>query len=141
MTDWERIRELMNAAIDGLSAVDARRIAPEDRARCAEVAGTRVSVHDALISAWTAPENLRSEVIRARGRLGDAAPCTPDTARALIHVAQLCAELVGAARLDLPDDPDDNTIDARIGALCGWYRDHLPDVVQRALAEDRSPEA
>jgi hypothetical protein len=120
-SDWEQIRRLMNAAIDGLAAADALQIEPADRGRTTQVGGHRVSIQDALTSAWTGPENLRDEVVRARGRLGEPAPYTPDTARALLHVAQLCAALVGTTQLDAPYNDAGDTLGAQLDALTRWY--------------------
>ena len=132
-TDWALVRTVMAAAIDACEAAERLGIGERDRAL---PTGTGASVSDVLTSAWTYPENVKYEVVRARHRLGDDAPYRPELARAIRGAAAACAELVGATRLDdeVPDDGESGgrPIRAKMERLAAWYREQMVPQLERA---------
>jgi HD-like signal output (HDOD) protein len=95
-TDWNLIRDVLNAAIDSCERLEQAGYAEEQRSRSVQVGGRQVNVLEFLISAWTLPENVRYEIIRARHDENLDLPYVPETARILTAVAAACAELIGA---------------------------------------------
>lgn len=69
-TDWNVVRNLMNAAIDACERIEASGYVEADRDAVIDIAGQEVSVHDLLVSAWTYPEKLRYQIIRERHDAG-----------------------------------------------------------------------
>jgi hypothetical protein len=131
-TDWDLVREVMNAAIDACEHAERLGIAEDDR----ELSTTKppvVSVFDVLTSAWTYPESVRYEIIRARHDLSDDAPYRLELARIIAAVGEACAELVAARRLDDPT-PAGPTIRAKARALSAWYRDRFRTALTDAIS-------
>jgi hypothetical protein len=128
-TDWELIRELMAATIDACEATERLGVRETDRPL---LTGTGANVFDVMTSAWTYPENVRYAVVRARHELSDDAPYRPELARVLTEVGAVCAELVGAQRLDEASANRTKSVRQTVQALVRWYRDQMP--VQLALA-------
>ncbi|MDN7181439.1 hypothetical protein M0D69_26245 [Caballeronia sp. SEWSISQ10-4 2] len=125
-TDWNLIREVLNAAIDTCEGLERAGYAEEHRSQTVQVNGQQVSVQDFMISAWTLPENARYEVIRARHEKNLDLPYVPESARILTAVAAACAELVGA------DDAPPAELYMR--GMINWYQNHFDPNVQRALS-------
>ena len=131
-TDWSLVRELMNAAIDACEAAERLGLREADRGLRTSSGAT---VWDVMTSAWTYPENVRYAVIRARHDVGDDAPYRPELARPIVAAAAVCAELVGATKLDSTPDPktrSSETIRQEIEALTGWYRRHMVEQLGQA---------
>ena len=135
-TDWTLVRELMTAAIDACEAADRLALAAEDRGL---PTGSGASVWDVLTSAWTYPENVQYAVVRARHDLADDAPYRHELGRPLVAAAAVCAELVGATRLDdsprTVDGTDAPSVRRTVTQLADWYREQM--VPQLARAADR----
>jgi len=123
ITDWDLIRDVLAAAVDACEAAEELGLTELDRSR--PTGGDGVSVFDVWVSAWTYPENLELEVLRARHDLGEDVPYVPEVARVLRHVGELCGSLVGATRLDaLPDEQHPSIRDSVTG-LSNWYRETM----------------
>jgi HD-like signal output (HDOD) protein len=125
-TDWKLVRELLNAAIDSCERLEQAGYAEEHRNRSVQIDGRQVSVQEFLISAWTLPENVRYEVIRARHDRNLDLPYVPETARILTAVAAACAELIGAG--DMPPT------ELHMRGMIDWYRNHFDPHMQRAIS-------
>jgi hypothetical protein len=138
VTDWELVRDLMNATIDACEAVEALRLSEQDRARST---GDAVTVSDVMISAWTYPENLRYAVIRARHDLQDDARYFPELARVLVSSAALCGELVGATRLDArtPTVMTRDGIRPAVRGMIDWYGSQMIPRLTHAAASPPPP--
>lgn len=142
-TDWKLIRNLMNSALDALEAADRHGPLENKRAATTDVKGVPVNVFSFMQSAWTYPENLKYTLIRARHELQQNKPYTPEVARALFKVAEVCAELVGCSNTTAkvvgvdPHDPKQaKSIEEMVLGLANWYREHftpgLSDAVRNA---------
>ncbi|MBB3004019.1 HD-like signal output (HDOD) protein [Paraburkholderia tropica] len=124
-TDWNLIRDVLNAAIDSCERLEQAGYAEEHRSRSVQVGGRQVNVLEFLISAWTLPENVRYEIIRARHDENLDLPYVPETARILTAVAAACAELIGAGGTP-PAEP-------HVREMIDWYRNHFDPNVERAI--------
>jgi hypothetical protein len=125
-TNWKLIREVINAAIDSCERLEQAGYFEDHRSRSVQVGGQQVSVQEFLISAWTLPENVRYEVIRARHDRNLDLPYVPETARTLTAVAAACAELIGAG--------DTPPAESYVRGMINWYRNHFDPSVQRAIS-------
>jgi hypothetical protein len=132
-TDWNLIRDMMNAAIDACERVEAAGYTESDRCATINVQGRKVSVHDFLISAWTLPENIRYQIIRERHDKGANLPYVPEAARILIAMAQASAELIGAGTVA----PAGN----EVRSMVSWYGNHAAPHIEQAIAEQRRASA
>jgi hypothetical protein len=135
-TDWNLVREVMNAAIDACEHAERLGVGEDDR----ELVTTKppiVSVFDVLTSAWTYPETLRYEIVRARHDVGDDVPYRLELARIIAAVGETCAELVGARKLDAPAPSarGPQTIRTRTEAMANWYRDRFRAALTDACAK------
>ena len=126
-TDWNLIRELMNSVIDACEAIDELVLTANDRD--APTGAGPSNVYDVLQSAWTYPENARYAVICSRHDLGDDKHYTPESARAIVHVAQLCGELVGASNAE--------TIQKPAREVAQWYREQMTPQITKAIDAKR----
>ena len=129
-TDWTLVRKLMNAAIDACE--HAERLGVNETHRALPTGVDDVTVRDVLTSAWTYPENVKYDVIRARQRLGDSRPYKPELARALEHAASVCGELVGS---DLVGE--DRNSASQVEALARWYEEVMTPQLESALGTRR----
>jgi hypothetical protein len=135
-TDWALVRTLMDAAISACEQVD--RLGLKESDRMLPTGTGNVVVWDVMTSAWTYPENVRYDVVRARHRLGEDAAYPPECARVLREAASVCAELVGASRLDEAaaaggDQAARRSIRALVEGLAVWYRDQMVPQLTRAV--------
>jgi hypothetical protein len=136
MTDWNLIRDVMNAALDACEHAERLKLGASDRdlrTRSAPV----VSVFDILTSAWTYPEKLGYEIIRARHALSTDVPYRLELARVVAGVGAACAELVGSDALDHPVDLGDNaaqSLRSRTAAMATWYRHRFTQALTEAAA-------
>lgn len=131
MTDWVLIRELTAAAIDACESAERLGAGETDRPL---LTGGGANVFDVMTSAWTYPENVRYSVLRARHTLGDDAPYRSELGRALGEVAAVCAELMGATRLDDVPAAGGIPVRATVRSLLRWYREEMPTQLARAIA-------
>jgi hypothetical protein len=129
-TDWDLIRALMASAIDACEAFEALGIQDHERDATAAAGKGPASVFDILTSAWVLPERLRSHIVRARHEAGLDAPYVPETARVLVHMAQACAELIGAK------DAAPAAEECRKAQR--WYADHAVPLARDAIAARRN---
>lgn len=131
-TDWDQIRQLLNTAVDVCETIDALDITESDRPRTLTVNGHPVSIYDYLTSAWTYPENLRTNIIRARHAQDGDQSYQPETARILQNVAAVCAEFIGAADTHTrvvgsnPFSPQEaKSLTEMLDSLNQWYQDNM----------------
>lgn len=125
-TDWNVVRNLMNAAIDACERIDASGYVEADRDAVIDIAGQEVSVHDLLVSAWTYPEKLRYQIIRERHDAGVDLPYVPETARILLAMSQAAAELVNAG--------DVTPAEEKLLKMIAWFDSHLASGIEAATA-------
>ncbi|MCZ7470216.1 hypothetical protein M0412_20495 [Agrobacterium sp. O3.4] len=125
-TDWNVVRDLMNAAINACERIEASGYGEADRDAVIDIAGQEVSVQDLLVSAWTYPEKLRYQIIRERHDAGDDLPYVPETARILLAMSQAAAELVNAG--------DVTPAEENIRKMIAWFDRHLASGIEAATA-------
>lgn len=128
-TDWALVRQMMATAIDACEEIEAMGYTETDRDRVVDVNGTAVSVHDFMVSAWTMPETMRYQLIRARHDAKSDQPYVPEASRIVVNMATACAELVGAQP----------TADMRaaVDHMLNWYRAHaLPRLAEAIGRKD-----
>lgn len=125
-TNWNLIREALNAAIDSCEKLEQAGYAEHHRSITIDVGGQRANVRDFLVSAWTLAENARYEVIRERHDQGLDLPYVPETSRILVAVAAACAELVGAGKSP--------PAEAFMRGMIDWYRNHFDTHVGKAIS-------
>lgn len=128
-TDWNVIRDMMNAAINACERIEASGYAETDRDATINAGSQQVSVHDLLASAWTYPENLRYQIIRERHETGGDLPYVPETARILLAMSQAAAELVNTG--------DATPAREKIQEIIAWFDNHLVTGVEAAKAARR----
>src|SRR5262245_53200974 len=83
-TDWNLIRDALNAAIDSCENLENIGYSEEDRGKTIDIGGRLVSVQDFLVSGWTIAEHARYQVIRERHEKRDDLPYVPETSRILV---------------------------------------------------------
>jgi len=132
-TDWNLVREMMTAAIDACERIENSGYTENDRDASFPVRQGSVSVHDALVSAWTYPESMRYRIICERHAAGTDNPYVPEAARILIAMAQASAELVGAGASQ-PARED-------IRKMIDWFGNHATPGIERAIADRRRNDA
>lgn len=125
-TDWNVVRDLMNAAINACERIEASGYVEADRDAVTDIAGQEVSVQDLLVSAWTYPENLRYQIIRERHDAGGDLPYVPETARILLAMSQAAAELVNAG--------DVTPAEEKLRKMIIWFDSHLASGIEAATA-------
>jgi len=128
-TDWDLIREVLNAAIDSCEGLERSGYTEEHRNQTVDVSGQQISVQEFMISAWTLPENARYEVIRQRHEKNLDLPYVPESARILVAVAAACAELIGAGEAPPAEQ--------YMRGMINWYRNHFDPNVQRAISTEQ----
>jgi hypothetical protein len=128
-TDWNLIRELMAAVIDSCEQIEAAGYTEQDRGLTVDVSGQTVSLQEFMVSAWTLPENLRYQIIRDRLAKGAGLPYIPETARAIVKMAEACSELVGAGEA--------KPAEAEARRAIQWYRAHAVPHILQAIAASR----
>lgn len=132
-TDWQQIRDMMNTVIDSCEQIEAAGYREEHRSAKVQIDGRDYSVHEFLISAWTLPENLRYRIIQERHTQGTSLPYIPESARALVAMAQACAELIGAR--------DTEPAKQAISGMQHWYTQYAVPHIRTALEQARQDEA
>ena len=138
-TDWNLIRELMNAAIDSCEQVENLDVSVSERAAFNVINNQRVTVWEYLQSAWIYPENSSYFITRARHVLGENKPFTPELARTLQGAALFCSELIGATKLDIPvrdvnpHSSGEKSIRRLALDLVEWYKNDFVSGVQKAI--------
>lgn len=126
-TDWQLIRALMNSVIDACEAVENLNVTDEERTL--PLATNPANVSDAIQSSWIYPENVQYEIIRIRHELGNDKHFTPESARALVNAAKVCAEMIGAG--------DAQPIQQPVKNLSQWYVAHMVPQVTNAIETKR----
>jgi hypothetical protein len=132
-TDWNLIRDAINAAIDSCEALENIGYREEDRGKTITVGGRSVSVQDFLVSGWSIAELARYQVIRERHEKGEDLPYVPEASRILIAVAQACAELVAGGENPAGGD--------FVRGMAGWFREHFDPNIRKAIqstAQDKT---
>lgn len=139
-TDWKLVREILDSAITACESVENLGISEEDRSATTTVNDNPVSVYEFLQSAWVYPENLRYSVIRARNKLGEDQPYTPETARIITQAAALCAELIGmesiresTSGIGHHSPNEEQTVEELARNLIKWYREHMIPGLETAV--------
>lgn len=128
-TDWNLVRSMLNAAIDACEALEMAGY--EEQHRPLMLSNGRATVHDLVVSAWTLPESMRYQIIRARHDAGTGAPYVPEAARILVNMAQAAAELTGA--------PTPRPIADPLQGMIRWYEKALPELrasIARGASQD-----
>lgn len=133
-TDWNLIRDMMNAAIDACERIEAVGYNENDRDVAIDVPGASVTVHDVLVSAWTYPENIRYRIIRERHEAGMDIPYVPEAARIVAAMAQASVELIGAG-------DDEPAASDEIRKMIAWFGNHAAPGIERAVEARRRGEA
>ena len=126
-TDWQLIRALMNSVIDACEAVENLNVTDEERT--IPLATNPANVWDTIQSSWIYPENVQYEIIRIRHERGNDKHYTPESARALVNAAKVCAELIGAGEAQAIQQPVQN--------LSQWYVAHMVPQVTNAIETKR----
>ncbi|UXT39775.1 hypothetical protein FY137_00655 [Agrobacterium tumefaciens] len=128
-TDWNSIRDMLNAAVDACERIETLRYGETDREATTDIGGQKVSVHDFLVSAWIYPEKLRYQIIRERHDTGVDLPYVPETSRILLAMSQAAIELVDAGEVT-PAKPD-------IQKMIDWFEEDLVRGIERAITTHR----
>lgn len=143
-TDWNLIKNVMNAAIDACEAVDRENLAEQERSATTNVAGVDVSVSDLMQSAWVYPENLSYSVIRTQHKLNCDKHYSSELARVISNVGKLCGELVDAQDTTsqvtginpyMPNHSE--SVEEMVTHLSQWYRHHMVVNVKAAINQTR----
>lgn len=128
-TDWNMIKEMMNAAIDACEKIEKTGYAAGDRDATINIGGQDVSVHDMLVSAWTYPENLRYQIIHERHYTDADLTYVPETARILLAMSQAASELVNAG--------NKAPAQKQLHEMIAWFNSHLAPSVENAISVRR----
>lgn len=128
-TDWNSIRDMLNAAVDACERIETLRYGETDREATTDIGRQKVSVHDFLVSAWIYPEKLRYQIIRERHDTGVDLPYVPETSRILLAMSQAAIELVDAGEVT-PAKPD-------IQKMIDWFEEDLVRGIERAITTHR----
>ncbi|MGC9346516.1 MAG: hypothetical protein ACP5JG_00130 [Anaerolineae bacterium] len=117
-TDWQLIRDVMNATIDACEELEALEVTAQEKgdpqARWGDYE-TGVSVGDFFDRFWRYPEGSQRDIIRLRSRLGIGdQKYYSEFARALINTAAACAEIIGVSQEDL--DRQDEGFESHCGS-------------------------
>lgn len=126
-TDWSLVRQMMATAIDACEKIESMGYVEAHRDRVVDVGGRPASVFEFMVSAWTMPETMRYQLIRARHAAGDDQPYVLEASRILVNMAQACAELVGS-------QPTPSMRDA-VTQMLAWYPDHALPHLARAIGQ------
>ncbi|WP_025129522.1 hypothetical protein [Pseudomonas sp. PH1b] len=126
-TDWQQIRDMMNTVIDSCEQIENSGYGEAYRSARVSIDGRDYSVHEFLISAWTLPENIRYQIIQERHDQGASLPYVPESARALVAMAQACAELIGAG--------EKAPAQQAIKGMNHWYRQYAVPHIRSALEQ------
>lgn len=125
-TDWDLIRNLLNAAVDACETVEKLGITEEDRSLMYTEGNQDIAtVYDFLQSSWTYPESLTDNVIRYRHELKANEPYINELSRTLIKVAELSARTVNAKDHLTTQLSDNQTMKESVEKLISWYRDYM----------------
>jgi hypothetical protein len=145
-TDWQLIREAMNATIDACEALEALEVTAREKGDPEVRWGdyeTGVSVGDFFTRFWQYPEGAQRDIIRLRASLdvGDQKHLS-ELARALIYTAAACAEVIGVSAKDLDLQDQDieshcgsakNSIRSQIEAIGRIYRTWMVPEIRNAI--------
>ena len=141
-TRWDLIKGLMTAVLDTCERIEALNISPEEKS--ATFASIRpVSVFEMLYSMQNYPDDVAYRVIRARHALADNKPFSSDLEKALINAARVCAELIGASRVQEPAGktgahaPEQQSIEESIVKLSQWYK-QVEHQITQAVTDSRT---
>ncbi|MFT3813025.1 MAG: hypothetical protein QM740_06560 [Acidovorax sp.] len=126
-TDWNLVRSMLNTAIDACEEIEAAGYSESHRGLM--LSNGRSTVYELMVSAWTMPESMRYEIVRARHDAGSAAPYVPESARILVNMAQAAAELVGAPTPESIADP--------VRGMVGWYGQVIPELRAAIESSDK----
>ena len=126
-TDWQLIRELMNSVIDACEDIENLDVTEDERNM--PLTASPANVWDAIQGSWIYPENVHYEVIRIRHDLENDKYTTPESARALVNAAKVCAELIGAGQAQSIQDP--------VKKLAQWYPTQLVPQITNAIEKKR----
>ncbi len=138
-TDWNLIREVFNSAVNALETVDRLGIDENHRHLPFQRDGADIChVWDFLQSAWTYPENLSFDVVRARHDLNADRPYTNEKSRTLLKVAQLCAELIDAKEVQaqaVTIGSTKSSIEGAVTNLADWYRSYMISALEQVMKQ------
>lgn len=127
-TNWDLIRSMMNTAIDACERIEAAGYDETQRGLVVETEHGEVTVYDLIVSAFTFPENMRYQIIRARHDAGADLPYVHEFSRVLTAMAQASAELVGAK--------ESAPVEDGLRQMLSWYHAHAVPALERVLKQD-----
>lgn len=130
-TDWDLIRSMMNTAIDACARIEAAGYDETQRGLVVDTEHGQATVYDLIVSAFTFPENMRYQIIRARHEAGADLPYVHEFSRVLTAMAQASAELVGAK--------DSAPAEDELRQMIAWYQAHAVLALERTLRQDAGP--
>ena len=145
-TDWELVREVLNATIDACEALEALDVKPSEKGDPAIRWGdfdTGVSVGDFFQRFWRYPEGAQRDIVRLRAHLDvEDQKYLSELGRALINTAAACAEIIGVPPDDL-DRPVDgfvphcgsgaNTMRGQLEGIGSIYRRWMVPEIKAAI--------
>lgn len=126
-TDWNLIRSMMETAIGACEQIEAMGYIDAHRNLSIETSQGHVTVFDLIVSAFTYPENIRYQIIRARHDAGADQPYVHEFSRILVAMAQSSAELVGGK--------DAAPASESLEQMLAWYRDNALPNLRKAIEQ------
>lgn len=149
-TDWNLIREAMNATIDACEKLEKLEVkdseAGDHRARWGDYENG-VAVGDFFNRFWNYPEDASRDIIALKTKLNiEDRNLRPEIPRALIGAARACAEIIGVSPEDLDKTAEDfkahcgtagNSIKGQIDGIGSIYQKWMIPEITRAINEYR----
>ena len=153
-TDWNMIREALNATIDACEKLEMLEVndseAGDHRARWGDYE-TGVAVGDFFNRFWTYPEDASRDIIALRSKLSiEDHSLRPEIARALVSAARACAEVIGVSADDLDKTADDfeahcgtagNSIRGQVTGIGSIYQTWMVPEISRAITKYRKKDS
>ena len=149
-TDWEMIRETINATVDACEKLEALGVSDvemgDHRARAGDYEDG-VAVGDFFTRFWKYPEGSQRDIVRIRSQrgMGDLKYNT-ELGRALINTATACAEAIGISGEDLSREAEGFTphcpsagpsVKGQLADIGKIYRDWMVPSLTKAVTEYR----
>ena len=149
-TDWQLIREVLNATIDACEELETLDLSAAEKGDHRAGLGDYedgVAVGDFLTRFWQYPEGVQRDIVRIRARLDDNdQKHYSEYARALINTAMACAEAIGLSRDELrreiagfdPHCPSAGTsVASQLTGIGDIYRKWMVPGITKAVIEYR----
>lgn len=149
-TDWQMIRETLNATVDACEKLEALDVTATEKGDHRARAGDYedgVAVGDFFTRFWQYPEGAQRDIVRIRSQLGVGdLKHTTELGRAIIHTAMACAEAIGLSEDDLtrevagftPHCPSAGpSVKSQLADIGKIYRNWMVPSVTKAVTEYR----